>query len=279
MSQPRFDESLWFEHTNGTRLYPWWRHAAKRSQTAFWVSDGSNLIEDADPIESVETLIHEVFGRSRSVWLRSKQTPAITGLYRLGEQAIRRWGATATVKPLIASAIGHAGSAAHKISPGLSRDESRVSAATLATMLNADMAKLGATEREALVKQRVGQSLFRDALLDLWDGKCAVSGLDVPELLRASHAKPWAECASDAERLDPFNGLLLAPHLDALFDRGYLTFDELGKVIWSAAMPEDACAALGLADTTFVLRWIDPRHASYLEYHRAHVFRGTSRSA
>jgi len=279
MSQPRFDESLWFEHTNGTRLHPWWRHATKRGRTAFWVSDGSNLIEDADPIESIEDLIREVFDRGRSVWLRSKQTPAITGLYRLGEQAIRRWGATAVVKPLVEVAIRQAGSATHNISPGSMRDEPRMSAATLAAMLTTDMAKLGATEREALVRQRVGQSLFRDALLDLWDGKCAVSGLDVPELLRASHAKPWAECASDAERLDPFNGLLLAPHLDALFDRGYVTFDKRGKAIWSAAMPEEACAALGLAGPTFVLRWIDPRHVSYLDYHRAHIFRGTSRRA
>lgn len=279
MSQRRFDESLWFEHANGTRLYPWWRHAAMRGRTAYWVSDGSNLIEDADPVESIETLIHEVFGRGRSVWLSSKQTPAITGLYRLGAQVVRRWGATTAVKPLVEAAIRHAGSAAHKTSPGSSRDKPQVSAATLAAMLTVDMAKLGATEREALVRRRVGQALFRDALLDLWNGRCAVSGLDVPELLRASHAKPWAECASDAERLDPFNGLLLAPHLDALFDRGYLTFDERGTAIWSAALPEEACAALGFADSTFVLRWIDPRHESYLEYHRAHIFRGTGRRA
>jgi putative restriction endonuclease len=46
------------------------------------------------------------------------------------------------------------------------------------------------TEREAVVKQRIGQQMFRDGLMTLWQCRCAISGLDVPELLRASHAKP-----------------------------------------------------------------------------------------
>jgi hypothetical protein len=74
--------------------------------------------------------------------------------------------------------------------------------------------------------QRVGQDLFRDGLLDYWDGICAVTGLAVPELLRASHIKPWVDCDTDAERLDLFNGLLLAPKLDAAMDRGFITIDD-----------------------------------------------------
>src|SRR5262249_41256662 len=72
-----------------------------------------------------------------------------------------------------------------------------------------------ATEAERLVVQRVGQDIFRGALVEYWQGRCAVTGLAVVELLRASHIKPWSDCATDAERLDIFNGLLLAPHLDA----------------------------------------------------------------
>jgi putative restriction endonuclease len=86
------------------------------------------------------------------------------------------------------------------------------------------------TEAERLVIQRVGQDLFRQGLLDFWEGRCAITGLAVPELLRASHIKPWADCASDAERLDIHNGLLLAPHLDAAFDRGFITLADDGKV-------------------------------------------------
>jgi putative restriction endonuclease len=66
------------------------------------------------------------------------------------------------------------------------------------------------TEALRIVKQRIGQNLFRQALMEYWGGACAVNGLALPELLRASHAKPWAKCASDAERLDVFNGFLLS---------------------------------------------------------------------
>ncbi len=50
------------------------------------------------------------------------------------------------------------------------------------------------TQAERLIVQRVGQDLFRNGLLDYWEGTCPVSGLAVPELLRASHIKPWAAC-------------------------------------------------------------------------------------
>lgn len=86
------------------------------------------------------------------------------------------------------------------------------------------------TEVERLVVQRIGQSIFREALMDFWSGRCAVTGLDQPEMLRASHMKPWADCVSDAERLDPFNGVLLAVHWDAAFDCGLVTFADDGAV-------------------------------------------------
>ena len=73
-----------------------------------------------------------------------------------------------------------------------------------------------ATEAERLVIQRVGQNVFRDALMAYWGGRCAVTEVTEPRLLRASHIKPWARCETDAERLDVYNGLLLAAHLDGL---------------------------------------------------------------
>ena len=90
-----------------------------------------------------------------------------------------------------------------------------------------------ATEAERLVVQRLGQDVFRGGLLNYWEGRCAVTALAVTDLLRASHIKPWAMCATDAERLDVFNGLLLAPHLDAAFDRGYITVADDGVVVVS----------------------------------------------
>jgi putative restriction endonuclease len=144
--------------------------------------------------------------------------------------------------------------------------------AQLEARWRAKLATITSTEKEAVVRQRVGQALFRDALLDYWGGRCAVTGLDVLELLRASHAKPW-KSATDAERLDVHNGLLLAAHLDALFDQGFLTFDDSGEGRLSPQLNVPALQILGLSDRPVKLARVTPGHALYLAYHRAHVFR------
>lgn len=131
---------------------------------------------------------------------------------------------------------------------------------------------LPSTERTQFVTQRVGQDLFREGLMDYWDGRCAITGLDVPELLRASHAKPWKD-ATDEERLDIHNGLLLAVHLDALFDQGFITILEDGAVEISTTLLEEAIQTLGLPEELTVQR-LRPEHEPYLKWHREHVFRG-----
>ncbi len=132
------------------------------------------------------------------------------------------------------------------------------------------VAEVGDTEREATVRQRIGQGLFRQGLMTLWGGRCAITGLAVPELLRASHAKPWA-VATDVERLDVFNGLLLAAHLDAAFDAGLITVRHDGVVLASAVLAADAAEQLGLK----VPRRVDLQveHEPYMRWHRDHVFR------
>lgn len=127
------------------------------------------------------------------------------------------------------------------------------------------------TEAERMVVQRVGQQLFREALEKRSEGRCAVTGLSVSELLRASHIKPWARCTTDAERLDPNNGLLLAVNWDAVFDRGLVTFDPDGRPVWSELCPEGARQALGLISGQ--LSGLTPEVEHYLGWHRAHVFR------
>lgn len=129
------------------------------------------------------------------------------------------------------------------------------------------------TEAERWVVQRVGQEVFRQGLLDYWEGRCALTGLAVPELLRASHIKPWASCASDEERLDSFNGLLLAPHLDAVFDRGLMTLEAGGRAVFSRQLGLDAQACLGFPQQLQVKR-LTERHQTYLDHHRTHVFKG-----
>lgn len=130
------------------------------------------------------------------------------------------------------------------------------------------------TEAERLVVQRVGQSLFRDGLLEFWESRCAVTGLAVTALLRASHIKPWADCESDAERLDVYNGLLLAPHLDAAFDRGFITVQDDGAITVSAALDEEARAILCL-EPPLRVHGVAEGHRIYLPWHRRCVFRGS----
>lgn len=134
------------------------------------------------------------------------------------------------------------------------------------------------TEAERFVIQRVGQNLFRDGLLDLWEGRCAVTGLAIPALLRASHIKPWADCETDAERLDVYNGFLLAPHLDAAFDRGFITVQDDGAILVSDALAADARAVLGL-DRPLRVRRITDGHRSYLPWHRERVFQSATANA
>ncbi len=128
------------------------------------------------------------------------------------------------------------------------------------------------TEAERWVVQRVGQDLFRAALLDYWQGRCCVTGLAVPELLRASHIKPWALCDTNEERLDVFNGLLLAPHLDALFDGGWMTVQPNGLLIFSTKLVAEARHALGIWDG-LIVSGLTREHQQYLKFHRDMLFK------
>lgn len=132
-----------------------------------------------------------------------------------------------------------------------------------------DLLTLGETEREAVVNARRGQGRFRDALLGLWTG-CAITGIERPDLVRASHIKPW-RYSTNRERFDRFNGLLLLPQYDRLFDRGYITFDEEGRLEASPAIASLPGDRLGISwDAT--LRRVADEHLPFLEFHGEEVF-------
>jgi hypothetical protein len=105
------------------------------------------------------------------------------------------------------------------------------------------------TEREVLAKARIGQGRFRADLVASWrkGETCALTGLDVPEMLIASHIKPWRD-SSNSERLDPMNGLLLVAHADRLFDRYLMSFQEVRGAFVSVLHPRvrPAVEKLGL---------------------------------
>lgn len=98
------------------------------------------------------------------------------------------------------------------------------------------------TEAERLVVQRIGQNLFREALMDYWGGRCPLTGITDPALLRASHIVPWAMCESDEQRLDVHNGLLLSALCDAAFDKGLISFQDDGAILTSDKLSSAACA-------------------------------------
>ena len=93
---------------------------------------------------------------------------------------------------------------------------------------------LGPTETETTVKIRRGQQFFRQAILAAYETTCCISGISMPELLVASHIKPWANFSS--ERLNLRNGLCLSSLHDAAFDRGLLTLDPDMRVVLSRSL-------------------------------------------
>ncbi|MEW6563155.1 MAG: HNH endonuclease signature motif containing protein [Pseudomonadota bacterium] len=105
--------------------------------------------------------------------------------------------------------------------------------------------------------------------MDDW-GACTVTGGNMPEVLRSSHAKPWADCDADAERLDVFNGFLLIANFDALFDRGLISFDDSGVPLISPRLAPEAPAKLGLT-ADIRLRWQAPEHAIHLAWYHEKV--------
>lgn len=145
-------------------------------------------------------------------------------------------------------------------------------ASRLSEEVEARLAKIPATERTQEVRARIGQEVYREALLAFWNGQCSLSGAVLPRvLLRASHAKPWKD-ATDAERLDPFNGLLLAVRYDALFDKGLIAFSDDGLLLVSTVLTPEVRQFVGLHDG-MRLRFVVPGHLAYLRYHREHVAR------
>lgn len=124
------------------------------------------------------------------------------------------------------------------------------------------------TEVERVVRQRVGQDVFREALDQYWQARCPVTGISDRPMLRASHIRPWAMCDSDEQRLDVFNGILLAAHIDAAFDAVLMTFDHYGRPLLSGLLSHEARNILvqALGDRSIPLT---DRHQRYLDHHRA----------
>jgi len=123
------------------------------------------------------------------------------------------------------------------------------------------------TEKSTLITTRIGQGQFRKSLIEYWQG-CALTHYPNTRFLVASHIKPWSK-SEHKERLDPFNGLLLLPNLDKVFDLGYITFEESGKIRISEQLEDYSVLGLKASMTVHY----QPEHQAYLAFHREEQFR------
>ncbi|MEX0759034.1 MAG: HNH endonuclease signature motif containing protein [Tistlia sp.] len=142
---------------------------------------------------------------------------------------------------------------------------------------------LDETIRQSVVQARRGQGRFR-ANVEALEPFCRVTGITNPSLLIASHIKPWRVCESAHERLDGFNGFLLTPDVDLLFDRGFISFEDDGATRVSKRVDEWDLQRLGLdqfigrerglaeAAAAWQMTSMASARRSYLAYHRKEVF-------
>lgn len=127
---------------------------------------------------------------------------------------------------------------------------------------------IGETTRKQLTDARVGQGAFRLALMERCK-RCALTGITTQDVLIASHIKPW-RASDNQERTDPNNGILLAAHIDRLFDKGYITFTEDGTLKISPRLPESDQQKLGIKNGMQIS--LDPKTQPYMAHHRRHIY-------
>lgn len=125
------------------------------------------------------------------------------------------------------------------------------------------------TKKDSIVRSRIGQGIFRNNLIEYWHG-CAISQCPLTWMLIASHIKPWRD-ADNQERLDTYNGLLLLPNYDKLFDLGYISFNPKGKIMCSRLLDKFDREAIGLTSDLHLVK-LENQHLKYLKYHNENCF-------
>lgn len=126
------------------------------------------------------------------------------------------------------------------------------------------------TERQAIVLARRGQGLFKRRVMAI-ERACRITGVNREEHLRASHCKPWRD-ATNEERLDGDNGLLLTPNVDHLFDRGFIAFEDNGQVVVSPVAHRESMVRLGIEpERPPKVGTFSVGQRRYLEFHRENI--------
>lgn len=136
------------------------------------------------------------------------------------------------------------------------------------------IADIGPTFRSQVVKARRGQGIFRANVM-LVETACRVTGVSDKRHLKAGHIKPWRH-ADNQERLNGKNGLLLSPHIDHLFDQGYVSFSNTEQLLVIPDARHEVLDKWGI-DAGVRVGTFDREQQAFLEYHRLNVFRGSAR--
>ncbi|MBS4062624.1 MAG: HNH endonuclease [Bacteroidetes bacterium] len=129
--------------------------------------------------------------------------------------------------------------------------------------------KLSNEEKTSVIKIRLGQSFYRNELIELWQG-CAVTKCKNTDLLISSHIKPFKDC-SEEEKYDKYNGLLLTPNYDKLFDNYLISFSDDGEILISQKIKQEDLVALNINVFDKLIK-VYPENIKYLKYHRE-IFR------
>ena len=131
--------------------------------------------------------------------------------------------------------------------------------------------ELSETEKDLLIKARIGQGRFRDEVLKKYNEQCIITKINDARILIASHIKPWS-VSNNNERLNCSNGLLLSPTFDKLFDKGFISFKNNGSIKLSYRFSEHNFSILGLEDNMKFPIKADAEMKMFLDYHRDVIF-------
>lgn len=120
------------------------------------------------------------------------------------------------------------------------------------------------------------QSFYKDTLFHECEHACPICEIDIPHMLIASHIKPFRDCAHIYEAIDYNNGLLLCRNHDYLFDQGYISFTEEGKIMISKQLKDKRNLSAYVIDETYCLPHclMSKARKLFLNYHRKHIFKG-----
>ena len=134
--------------------------------------------------------------------------------------------------------------------------------------IDSDYSNKPGEDVDAIVKRRVGQGPFRSLLIAKYGCECSVSGVGNNSLLIASHIVPWSESTAD-QKTDPDNGLLLSVTWDALFDKGFVSFDDNGNLMRSKRLDDDTVSRLGVTtEVNLPGKWLTEGRKKNLAKHR-----------